>query len=117
MLRLVPREAVEFRLTSPEVQRKPVQGNLPLGTGASPSKGQVHPIATRQYLITDFAANDLRPDAVRFYDGNYRSTLRQMITLVVATEAPIYEDVLVERIARAHGFQRSGATFTRSSAM
>ena len=31
-----------------------------------------------------------------------------MIALVVATEAPIYEDVMVERIARAHGFQRSG---------
>ena len=31
-----------------------------------------------------------------------------MIALVVATEAPIYEDVLVDRIARAHGFQRSG---------
>jgi hypothetical protein len=31
-----------------------------------------------------------------------------MIALVVATEAPVYEDILVDRIARAHGFQRSG---------
>jgi hypothetical protein len=31
-----------------------------------------------------------------------------MIAQAVSTEAPIYEDLLVERIARAHGFQRSG---------
>jgi Protein of unknown function (DUF3320) len=31
-----------------------------------------------------------------------------MIDYVVATEGPIYFDVLVDRIARAHGFQRSG---------
>jgi hypothetical protein len=42
-------------------------------------------------------------------DGRYQTTLREMISHVVTTEAPIYEDLLVDRIARAHGFQRSGS--------
>jgi hypothetical protein len=33
-----------------------------------------------------------------------------MVDHVVETEGPIYFDVLVDRIARAHGFMRSGET-------
>jgi Protein of unknown function (DUF3320) len=99
----------DFRLTSPEPQTRAVQTQLPLGAGTKPSKPPVYEtVSTRQYVITDFSASGLRPDASRFYDGAYRTNIRQMIALVVATEAPIYEDVLVDRIARAHGFQRSG---------
>jgi hypothetical protein len=61
-----------------------------------------------QYVVTDFGGSELRLDASRFYEASYRPTLRQMIRQVVHTEAPIYEDLIVERIARAHGFQRSG---------
>ena len=63
----------------------------------------------RQYVVTDLSSNGLQPDAARFYDSSYQATLREMIAHVVATEAPIYEDLLVDRIARAHGFQRSGS--------
>jgi hypothetical protein len=96
----------DFKLTSPIGQVKAVQAQLPLGVGPNRSKSEA--ASTRQYIITDFSASGLRPDASRFYDASYRSILRQMIALVIATEAPIYEDVVVERIARAHGFQRSG---------
>ena len=64
---------------------------------------------TDQYTVTDFAAAGLQPDASRFYGHRYRPTLRQMILVVINTEGPIYEDVLVDRIARAHGFQHSGS--------
>jgi very-short-patch-repair endonuclease len=47
------------------------------------------------------------PDATRFYDRDYRPVLRDMIDHVAAVEGPIYLDLLVERIARAHGFQRA----------
>ena len=101
--------ADDFGLTSPERQMRAVQTQVPLGAGTKPSKPPVHEtVSTRRYVITDFSASGLRPDASRFYDGAYRTNLRQMIALVLATEAPIYEDVLVDRIARAHGFQRSG---------
>lgn len=101
--------AEDFRLTSPEQRANAVQGKLPLGVGAKTSASTIHDTASlRQYIATDFAASGLRPDASRFYEASYRSILRQMIAQVVSSEAPIYEDVLVERIARAHGFQRSG---------
>jgi very-short-patch-repair endonuclease len=105
----LPSAIDDFRLTSPERQPSVIQTRLPLGFDTRPSNPSTREIAsTPQYVITDLSAGGLRPDASRFYDGDYRTTLRQMIALVVATEAPIYEDVLVDRIARAHGFQRSG---------
>ena len=53
------------------------------------------------------------PDRERFYDVGYRSELRAMLDHVVEIEGPIYLDVLIDRIARAHGFQRSGETVQR----
>ncbi|WP_174278454.1 DUF3320 domain-containing protein, partial [Sphingomonas bacterium] len=44
----------------------------------------------------------------RFHDAGYTATLRDMIARVITAEAPIRDDLLVERIARAHGFRRSG---------
>ncbi|WP_292613267.1 DUF3320 domain-containing protein [Nitrobacter sp. 62-13] len=54
-----------------------------------------------------------RPDRDRFYEPDYRKHLRQMVDQLVQCEGPIYFDVIVERIARAHGFQRSGETVQR----
>ncbi|UPK06973.1 DUF3320 domain-containing protein [Bradyrhizobium sp. 170] len=53
------------------------------------------------------------PDRERFYDVAYRGNVRNMIDHVVEIEGPIYFDVLIDRIARAHGFQRSGETVQR----
>lgn len=43
-----------------------------------------------------------------FYEENYSSTLMILIKAVLDQEAPIRDKLLVDRIARAHGFQRSG---------
>src|ERR1700681_3992006 len=56
----------------------------------------------------------LRLDPVRFYDREYEAVLSSMVALTLKHEAPIYEDVLVARIARAHGFQRSGDRIQRA---
>ena len=58
------------------------------------------------YVVSDPAAV-ATPDRLRFYDLDYRPTLRLMVDHVVELEAPIYFDVLVDRISRAHGFQRA----------
>jgi very-short-patch-repair endonuclease len=50
------------------------------------------------------------PDRTRFYDAAYRSELRKMVDYVIAVEGPVYFEVLVDRISRAHGFQRAKAT-------
>ncbi len=47
--------------------------------------------------------------AERFYDFRYRQVLRGMIDAVMAAEAPVREDVLAQRIARAHGWLRTGS--------
>ena len=50
--------------------------------------------------------NVVDPD--RFYDDDYRSTITEMISLELVTSGPLRQDKLVQRIARLHGYQRSG---------
>ncbi|KQP10137.1 DNA helicase [Methylobacterium sp. Leaf99] len=58
------------------------------------------------YRIADFADLDLPLEPARFHEAAYRPVLAAMIAHVLAVEAPIYEDVLVRRICRAHGIGR-----------
>ena len=55
-------------------------------------------------------ADAATPDQSRFYDPIYRLELCKMVDHVVCIEGPIYFDVLVDRISRAHGFQRAAHT-------
>ncbi len=61
-----------------------------------------------RYRVTNFSAHlsSINPDV--FYEDSYDPTLAAMIEHVLGSEAPIAESLLVQRIARAHGFQRSG---------
>jgi len=61
-----------------------------------------------EYAPTKFFLLGIRLDPSRFYDRDYEPVLSNMVELTLKHEAPIYEDVLIARIARAHGFQRSG---------
>ncbi len=58
--------------------------------------------------MTQFDGTGLIVDPARFHEPGYTATLRAMIERVIEDEAPIRDDLLVERIARAHGFRRSG---------
>lgn len=49
---------------------------------------------------------DLSPDA--FFNSEYDATLKTMIAYVIEIESPVREDVLAKRIARAHGWARTG---------
>ena len=60
------------------------------------------------YVRTAFLDMEGRIDPSKFAEPGYTTTLREMITRVIEAEAPIRDDLLVERIARAHGFKRSG---------
>ena len=44
-----------------------------------------------------------------FFEASYSDTLNRMIAHVVAREGPLLDSVLARRIARAHGWQRTGA--------
>ena len=62
----------------------------------------------REYRVADLTSAVFVADASQFYEQSYRPTLRKMVAHVVSTEGPIYDELLVRRLARFHGFQRAG---------
>jgi hypothetical protein len=58
------------------------------------------------YRITDLSPFAAAPE--RFYEFGYRDALRGMIDAVIQTEGPLRTDILCQRIARAHGWLRTG---------
>lgn len=53
------------------------------------------------------AVETVDPD--RFFEASYTATLEQMIAHVVAEEGPVLNTALARRIARAHGWVRTGS--------
>ena len=64
--------------------------------------------ASERYVVSSFEGEDLRADPDAFYALEYKPRLKAMIDHVIATEAPVHEDILARRIARHHGFKRAG---------
>jgi len=58
------------------------------------------------YRVTDLTSFAADPD--RFFEFAYRDTLRGMVVAVIETEGPLRTDILCQRIARAHGWLRTG---------
>lgn len=60
------------------------------------------------YKITDFSEclEQICPES--FYDESYDSVLIDLMRKTLVSEAPIADDLLVQRIARAHDFKRTG---------
>lgn len=59
------------------------------------------------YALTNISECELILEGDRICDPLYRSTLRALIAHVIKVEGPIFEDVLIRRIARAHDFGRA----------
>jgi very-short-patch-repair endonuclease len=65
------------------------------------------PGPTGAYALTRLAGEpDLDP--AHFYDPAYTPVLERLVARVVESEAPLRPEALVNRVARAHGFQQSG---------
>ncbi|RYZ64532.1 MAG: DUF3320 domain-containing protein, partial [Proteobacteria bacterium] len=60
------------------------------------------------YTITDFSESSKQINPERFYDESYDSVLLELIRITLISEAPIADDLLTQRIARAHDFKRTG---------
>jgi hypothetical protein len=69
--------------------------------GAKPKLGSA-------YEIADLASFGSLVNARRFYETGYQPVLKEMAAYVIQKEGPIFSDLLITRIARAHGFARSG---------
>ncbi|ABD88622.1 DUF3320 domain-containing protein [Rhodopseudomonas palustris] len=62
--------------------------------------------ANPTFAITDLSCFKADPDC--FFEFSYRPTLQAMVDAIIEQEAPLREDVLAQRIARAHGWLRTG---------
>src|SRR5260370_36615396 len=68
----------------------------------------------KRYEISDFEAAGFMADREAFYDMGYRPTLMRMVAHVISVEGPIFDDLLVHPVARAHGFRRGAGSMRQS---
>ncbi len=78
-----------------------------LGNGTRVGNGHVASSGPVTYKFADPAGIG-HPDRNRFFDPTYTAMLKAMIAHVIEIEGPVFEDIVVDRIARAHGLRRSG---------
>lgn len=101
---------IDVELEPPVSNKEPKSGE---GAAENPAGIQSdsfsHDSPTPISMYEVVALPDYSENSGRFYDDEYRETLREIATKVVAVQGPIREDVLALQIARAHGFGRMGA--------
>jgi very-short-patch-repair endonuclease len=79
-------------------------------SGAPPREVQVpSAIGADPPAPTDEPTSLVTPDPAAFFDPAYTPSLHAMIRAEVQSHGPLRADVLARRIARAHGFARTGA--------
>jgi very-short-patch-repair endonuclease len=74
-----------------------------------PEAGQAEIGHVNLELVLAQQSDAVSGDPEAFYGATYDDRLRQMVAQVAATEGPVRDTVLARRIARAHGWQRTGA--------
>jgi very-short-patch-repair endonuclease len=80
--------------------------DAPVTSLASADALTTTPLGNSGYRVTDLSAFKAEPGL--FFEFAYRDTLRGMIEAVMEEESPVPADVLAQRIARAHGWLRTG---------
>jgi Protein of unknown function (DUF3320) len=79
----------------------------PAGYKLLPASGRVAQAPQLPRLETDDDALP-PPDPTRFYDSSYLPRIKAMAAAIIDAEGPITFKRLSDRIARAHGLQRTG---------
>lgn len=62
--------------------------------------------AARAYRVCDLSEWDTEPES--FYDARYDDRLQEMLNALLEAEGPLHEDLVAQRVARAHGWTRTG---------
>jgi very-short-patch-repair endonuclease len=106
-----------------------ISENLVISDDVADEVDDRHPLYAKQYVVSDSRQLGLQAAATissvyrltnfedlqalikpnEFYEAVYLPVLAKLVERVVGQEGPIAESQLVNRIARAHGFQRSGS--------
>lgn len=106
--------AEPYALTPSIAPSGSTQARLPLAPvtrAAPPSADRSQP--EPEYVIADIANLSLTPRPDRFYETDYKATIGRIADYIIDVEAPIYADVVVTRIARMHGYLRTGNTIQK----
>lgn len=105
-------ESSRFTMTSPVTLPSPERPRFPPESSMNAALTTVSTLSKPGiYAIADMSTIGVTPSADSFYQPHYAALLCRMVAHVIEVEAPIYDNVLVRRIARAHGFQRARSTF------
>ena len=92
-----------------------VSANAAATQEPSASAATVEPSAGKQAQETDRARyrvanlSGFAVDPDRFFEAEYDTVIRGMVDAIIETEAPLRTDILAQRIARVHGWLRTGA--------
>ena len=100
----------------PEVEAEGEQEADPVDLLPPPEPKPAPLPANSRYVLANPLDCGMAAEPDRFYDPAYGATLKAIVDHVIEIEGPIFADVLAVRIARAHGFQRTG-TLIRSAVM
>jgi hypothetical protein len=79
-----------------------------MGPPQDPGESLARPAASA-CQVTDASAIDVVTDRDRLYQPDYRAALTRIAMQIIASEAPLFEDLLARRIARAHGLTRASS--------
>lgn len=97
---------IEIELVSADVSAPVMPVRIADAAPIPPSVPVVSDDPGGRYRITDLTG--LAADPNQFFDFTYRDTLRAMVAAVIETESPLRTDILCQRVARAHGWLRTG---------
>lgn len=101
-----PPMPIEIELVSAEVSAPVMPVRIAEAVPTSISIAVATVDSDGQYRITDLTGFAADPE--HFFEFAYRDTLRNMVATVIETESPLRTDILCQRIARAHGWLRTG---------
>lgn len=99
--------AIDVSLDEDDQISEPTGNNVsmvPVAQGSAETAAAA--LGARGYRAADLSTISALPD--QFYEFSYRTTLRAIVDAVMDAEGPLREDVLAQRIARAHGWLRTG---------
>jgi len=97
---------IEIELVSAEVSAPVMPVRITDATQAPAPVSVLSDDLGGRYRITDLTGFAADPD--QFFDFAYRESLRAMVAAVIETESPLRTDILCQRVARAHGWLRTG---------
>ncbi|MBV6782947.1 DUF3320 domain-containing protein [Xanthomonas campestris pv. trichodesmae] len=100
--------APEVSATAPSQQVEEVFARQVSAEAAHANAEETTPPEASLYRITDPAEAVTGANPDRFFDGEYNDILLTMIAHVVDHEGPVLDALLARRIARAHGWLRTG---------